>query len=74
MGGPQNRSYPHPNARLTREQAYAIKFTEKGPATEVAEKYGINYQSVYSIRWGKTWGWLKQTEKNHALPVGYTAE
>lgn len=71
MGRPQvNRKTAHPNSKLTEAQAYAIKFIEPGTAPHVAEKYGVSIQTVYNIRWGATWGWLKPKQQQVSLDLG----
>lgn len=40
---------------LTREQAYAIKYTEVGTNTEIAQRYGVSRNSVALIRGGFRW-------------------
>jgi hypothetical protein len=42
-------------AKLTREQAYAIKYSETGYQYEIAKKYGVSTQTVHFIKKNKTW-------------------
>jgi hypothetical protein len=47
----------HPNAKLTEQQANEIKQLRKQnkPLTEIANQFGISFQTVSSIAKGKTW-------------------
>ena len=42
---------------LTPEDVLAIRVSEE-KGTALAKKYGVTHQQIYSIRNGKSWGWL----------------
>jgi hypothetical protein len=45
----------HPFAKLTEDQACAIRFNEVGTTQEIASRYGVSWSAVKSIRIGRTW-------------------
>lgn len=51
----------NPNAKLTEEQAMAIKVST-GEAAKVAEDFGISKQLVHDIRAGRRWRHLRIDE------------
>lgn len=71
MGVPQtNRTETHPNARLTREQAYEIKFKRGGQTRyDLATKFNVSYQTINNIIWGVTWSWLKPKPEDIQLEL-----
>lgn len=48
------------HSKLSIEQAYKIKFEESGTAKELANKYNVSEECIYSIRNGKSWRWLEK--------------
>jgi len=59
MGPSRMRGAKHPRAKLTREKVLAILYRPKEEASILAEEYEISVSSIYAIRHGRLWGWLK---------------
>lgn len=59
MGPSRMRGAKHPRAKLTREKVLAILYRPKEEANILAGEYEISVSSIYAIRKGRLWGWLK---------------
>lgn len=58
----RDRLGTHASQKITREDAYKIKFLEKGLQREIADRYGISQMQVSLIRAGGTWRDLEYGE------------
>ena len=45
----------HGRAKLTREQAYQIKYCETGTNAEISRRYGLYHSTIWNIQNGLTW-------------------
>lgn len=59
MGPSRMRGAKHPRSKLTKEKVLAILYRPDEEAGPLAEEYGVSVSSIYAIRHGRLWGWLK---------------
>lgn len=59
MGPSRLRGTKHPRSKLTREKVLAILYRPNEEAGPLAEEYEVSVSSIYAIRHGRLWGWLK---------------
>lgn len=59
MGPSRLRGTKHPRSKLTREKVLAILYRPDEEAGPLAEEYEVSISSIYAIRHGRLWGWLK---------------
>lgn len=59
MGPSRLRGTKHPRSKLTREKVLAILYHPNEDAGTLAEEYEVSVSSIYAIRHGRLWGWLK---------------
>lgn len=58
----------HPHHILTAGQVLDI-YASDAPVKDLADRYGVNRNTISMIRHGKRWGWLTQAENASASDV-----
>lgn len=60
---PRGRKAALPNAKLNEHSVGVIKWLLKNATvvrrTDIAEAFGVTYQTIYRIAQGKRWAWIK---------------
>jgi len=61
--GRQPRGSGHPSAKLNEEKVYYIRYVSEESNKDLAEKYGVTQNTIYSIRKNLTWKHVTQEYK-----------
>lgn len=59
------KSYPHPNGKLTKEQAIEI-YNSQLSQKKLAAEYGVSSRTIHNIKHGVRYGWATKEETVHA--------
>lgn len=56
---------------LSVAQIFEIREARSAPATELAERYGVDPSAIHGIRSGRKWRWLDETDARRAINRKY---